>query len=454
MINKAKVLLYNYFTKGHERTILAKKNILASFAIKVVTILCTFLSYPMTVDYLNPTRSGIWLTLSSVISWIVFFDIGIGNGLKNKFAEAKAKGNWIRAKKLVSSTYAIFGVIVLLISLIFTVLNTQLDWAWVLNVTPEYATELKELVWITFVSFCMLFLLRLITSIVTADQKVALASFIDMLSQVFCLAAVFFLLKMDGEGSLIKFAWFMGLIPVVVYLLASIILFRTRYKNVRPSFQSIELPLCKEMFNLGSKFFVAGISALIMFQTTNVLISKITSPQEVVVYTTALKIFILGYNLLGIIILPYWSAFSDAYALKDFSWMRQTMKKLLLIFIVFVFCQLFILFISDWIYSFWMKDLIKIPYSMSVSVCIYSCMLAWILICFNPLNGIGKMQLQLYSSIFEIVLMIPLAIFMGLQFGAIGIVLSPVLICLPRMIWGPIQLRKILNQTAQGIWNK
>ena len=33
------------------------------------------------------------LTLSSIIGWFAFFDIGFGNGLRNKFAEAIAKGD-------------------------------------------------------------------------------------------------------------------------------------------------------------------------------------------------------------------------------------------------------------------------------------------------------------------------------------------------------------------------
>mgnify|MGYP000199442594 FL=1 len=48
---------------------------------------------PITINYVNADNYGIWLTVSSIISWMSFFDIGINNGLKNKFAEAKAMNN-------------------------------------------------------------------------------------------------------------------------------------------------------------------------------------------------------------------------------------------------------------------------------------------------------------------------------------------------------------------------
>ena len=48
---------------------------------------------PLTINYLNPTKYGIWITLSSVIGWFSFFDIGLGNGLRNRFAEAIANND-------------------------------------------------------------------------------------------------------------------------------------------------------------------------------------------------------------------------------------------------------------------------------------------------------------------------------------------------------------------------
>ena len=79
--------------KGHERTVKAKKNIVASFVIKGLNIAIGLILVPLTINYLNPTKYGIWITLSSVIGWFSFFDIGLGNGLRNRFAEAIAVGD-------------------------------------------------------------------------------------------------------------------------------------------------------------------------------------------------------------------------------------------------------------------------------------------------------------------------------------------------------------------------
>ena len=70
------------------------------------------------------------------------------------------------------------------------------------------------------------------------------------------------------------------------------------------------------------------------------------------------------------------------------------------------------------------------------------------------LNGIGKIRLQLWSSIAETVITIPLCILFGKLIGIEGVMLSMAVVILFRCIWAPIQFRKIITEKATGIWNK
>ncbi|MDE7189740.1 MAG: hypothetical protein K2N96_06305, partial [Muribaculaceae bacterium] len=84
---------FKTFFKGEERTVKAKKNILASILIKGIDAVVYLLLVPVTLGYLNPYEYGIWLTLNSMLMWINSFDIGLGNGMRNKLAEAIAQNN-------------------------------------------------------------------------------------------------------------------------------------------------------------------------------------------------------------------------------------------------------------------------------------------------------------------------------------------------------------------------
>ncbi len=117
-----KIYPFTYLGKlftGHERTVRINKHVIATFMLKGVSIIVSLLLVPLTIHYINPTQYGIWVTLSSVISWIAFFDVGLGNGLRNKLAEALAVGDEQLARKYISTTYAVLAMIMSGIYLLF-----------------------------------------------------------------------------------------------------------------------------------------------------------------------------------------------------------------------------------------------------------------------------------------------------------------------------------------------
>lgn len=76
------IKIQSLLNQGHERSIKAKKNILISLFLKGISILISLMIVPITLDYLNPAEYGVWLTLSSLLVWIGFFDIGLTSGLR------------------------------------------------------------------------------------------------------------------------------------------------------------------------------------------------------------------------------------------------------------------------------------------------------------------------------------------------------------------------------------
>ncbi len=163
--SKPALFISNFFTKGHERSIQAKKNIAATFVIKGFSILISLIFVPIVLNYVNPDGYGIWLTLSSIVGWFSFFDIGLTQGLRNKFAEAKARGDDNIAQIYVSTTYAILGIIFFSVWLIFIIVNNFLDWSSILKVSESMRSDVSILAIIVFTYFCIIFVLRIITTI-------------------------------------------------------------------------------------------------------------------------------------------------------------------------------------------------------------------------------------------------------------------------------------------------
>jgi len=83
-----------------ERTHNYVRQIKGAVVYKAVAMAASFLAIPLMIRYLGQEQFGVWSTLLTVMSWIVFFDLGVGNGLRNKVAEALAK--MIRRKPRIS----------------------------------------------------------------------------------------------------------------------------------------------------------------------------------------------------------------------------------------------------------------------------------------------------------------------------------------------------------------
>ena len=97
--------MLDFIKQGTDRSVAVKKNIVGSLFVKGCSIIISLLIVPLTLGYVSSDLYGIWLTLSSIIMWLNFFDIGFTLGLKNKLTEAIALGDMQRGKVLVSTTY-------------------------------------------------------------------------------------------------------------------------------------------------------------------------------------------------------------------------------------------------------------------------------------------------------------------------------------------------------------
>jgi len=449
------ILLYisNFFSKGHPRSLAAKKNIVASFAIKAFSIAISIVLVPLTISYINPSRYGIWLTLSSIVGWLSFFDIGFGNGLRNKFTEALAEKQEELARIYVSTTYAILSIIIGIVLLVFFCINSFINWSNVLNSTPAMAGELSILAVIVFTFFCLRFIFQLLATVLTANQEPAKASLLELLGSLFSLIMIFILTK-TTKGNLVYLGTVLSITPVLILFLSSLWFYRNEYRKFAPSFRYIKFKFAKDLMTLGLKFFIIQIAALVLFNTDNIIIIHLFGSKDVTVYNVSFKLFSIVMMCFTIISTPLWSAFTDAYAKNDIPWIRSTISTMEKIWLFLTVVTIVLLMFSQMIFKLWLGDKVLVPFALSVAMSSYIIVYIWQTIHVFLLNGIGKIKLQLYLVIFSSLINIPLAIFLGRRFGLVGITMTSTLLFTIMGIIFSIQTRKILNNTAVKIWNE
>ena len=73
--------------------------------IKICNIIINLAYVPLLINSLNQDRYGIWLTITTIVSWIAFFDIGLGNGLRNFIANICINKNSNESEQLTKHQY-------------------------------------------------------------------------------------------------------------------------------------------------------------------------------------------------------------------------------------------------------------------------------------------------------------------------------------------------------------
>ena len=441
------------FSSNSARTSLIKKNILGGALVKGCSILCSLLLVPMTISYISSELYGIWLTLASIVQWIGFFDIGFGNGLRNRLTTCLAADNEKLGKIYVSTTYFIMFIIFFLIAIISYFSCPLLNWASLLNISQSYNLLLISVVRIVVIAFCVQIVLKLIQNVIQSYQFNAMASALDMLGNILVLVFIFILTKTmspDLRGIALCFS----LAPLFVYLVCSIILYMTKFKRVSPNIKYIKPKYLADLFSLGGNFFLIQIASLVLYQMINILISRICGPEQVTVYNISYKYMNVSLMILNIILGPMWSAFTDAFTKKDYIWMTNIYKKLKRIYIYIILLIVVMLIVSPIVYRFWIGNKVIIPFGVSLFLALYFVIAALNNITTSIINGLGTVKIQLCMSIIMMFSFIPLASFLGNKYGLYGILFSMIIINIPNYLVQKKQVEKLLSQTANGIWNK
>ena len=102
--------LKEIFHNDDKRNQILRNNIVLSAVLRIIGLCCSFLIVPITLHYLNNEIYGIWLTMSSLLFWFSYFDIGLGNGMRNYLTKSVSVGNYALGRSYLSTTLFLLQV--------------------------------------------------------------------------------------------------------------------------------------------------------------------------------------------------------------------------------------------------------------------------------------------------------------------------------------------------------
>lgn len=385
-------------------------SILISFLLRAVSIASAFATISFSIKLLDTDKYGIWLAISSTVGWISILDIGLANGLRNKVAEYLAVGDFKSAKTDVSSAYAIMLLIMVPVMLIFCAIAPFVNWNSVFNTRLDEHELLLTLI-VVFIGLGLQFILKSIASVLQGDQKVYKANEIALVCNVSPLIPIIFAAQLL-KGSILFLAMAQTLLPVLVMLIYSIVLYSRNYRQISPSLKSVNLKKSRSLFSLSFAFFIVQVARVFLISTTEIIITREFGGHEVTLYNLLFKYYSVTNIVINIILATYWNAFTNAFALNDFNWIHASIKKLVKISFAFLGVIALQFLLIKPVFNIWVGNALDIPLSLSLCMAVSFSISLFTDMYVIVLNGTGKVKMQSLVTIITAILHIPVVLFM------------------------------------------
>lgn len=421
------------------------KQIKWSFLFKILAFIVYYISISYQVKILGIELYGVWATLLSIITWIVFFDFGIGNGIKNHLTKALSLNNIQESKEIIMTGYVAVSLIAICIFFIITFSAYFFNLNTLFNTQILSNNELKGIIIILFLFISIHFIISFVKQFIFAIQKNALNEFEQFFFYtILCLFLIIMYYLNSNDLMMLVIIYGISLIISKIFLT---IIFFYKNKNLIPSYKNFNKNILSKLIKVGGAFFLLQLVSMFILLSDKMIITQLLGPSEVSSYDIVYRLFSVILIIHGIINAPMWSAYTESFTKKDFKWIKKNLSKMNIIVFILIFISIFLYFIDDFIIKYWIGDFFIVSNSLSLTMCIYVIVLAW---CNNYaffLNGIDKIKGQFFSLLFGAIINIPLSIYFVkyLNYGSEGVVIATIISLSFFAIIGPIQTYRILK---------
>lgn len=430
-------------------------NIVGSFLVKILSLLLNLALIPLGMELLSEAMFSVWVVLFSLLTWFTFLDLGMGNSLRNLLLEALHKGRRNEARALVSTSYGAIAIFTLSAACVLLALVQVIPWHSVFSVESEHLPILRTTMYWAIGLFSAQVLLKNIAFIFHGIQLSFVGNLIVLASNL--LTFLWLLLERSrGEHlSLDRFTMISLISPLIMYSLASLILFAGRYRFLMPSPLLFEKALFTKLNSTGYKFLLIQFCTLIFIQGNSMIIAQLHSSADVVDYNASFRIFNTAVLAFTLILAPVWSSYTKAFAKNDLNWIRKIHLRLISLWMIAVLGISVFLLIAPWFFERWVGKLIHIPLIIHVANAAYAMVHILTSIFTSMINSCSRITIQFYAFIFGSALFVPSVIIMDSMFhhpSTIIFVNAAFLLCIAAILG--MQCKKIISGGAVGIWNR
>ena len=424
-------------------------NIVGSFSIKGLALIINFFTIPLYMSYFKDNSIlGVWYTILSFLSWVLMFDLGIGNGLRNHLVKPLLQDDKITIKKLFSSAYIVLGLISILIVIIGSFIIFNLNWNTIFNISSNVIKNeyLQTAFFVSFMGIVIQFFLKIVLSILNAMEKTALSNAITLISSFINLVYLLVFKQGNDITRLFNLSFVYALSVNIPLVICSLILFLTKFRDSIPNINYFDKNMAKSIVNLGVNFFVIQILFMLITGSNEFFISNLFGADKVVEFQVYNKVFYTLVTLFSLISNPIWSAVARAKSEEDFNRVKNLFKKLLLFVGCAILCVVIIALIFQPLVIFWLGDnSIIVNNSYLFAFVLYVCVMLFVFALNSVANGLQVLYPQIICYSFAVLIKFLLLFIFKIQWSSwIIVIWINTITLIPYVVWQLFDFKNLL----------
>ena len=294
---------------------------------KVFSVAMNAMTIPIVVRALGADGYGLWTTITSISSLLIFADLGLSNGLVAVISEANGKQDRNAAIRAVSTTFFVLLALAALLSALVVAGAPLIPWAGLLNLShSRLAPEVKAaMVW---------FMVLQIASVpALVSQKVQIGyqemhwtNLWQILGSALSFAGV--LLAAWNRSPLVVFIILFSLGPLLAQTLGSYVLFRWLRPWLAPKPSAFQRDCVRALSKVGGIFVLLQLLSMLGNSSDQIILTRYLGLAAVAEYSVAQRLF-SGASMIQFFLLPLWPAFGEAMASGDHVWARMALRRTL-----------------------------------------------------------------------------------------------------------------------------
>lgn len=293
----------------------------ANTAFVVLTGVVGFVSLPLGLQYFGPVQYGIWLVITSLVSYLGLLNCGIPTATTTLVAQAQDES---RQRAVVHRALRL--TLALSVGSLLILAGTLLlpEWSRILGQVPPGLEQQASSALLVFTALTLLQMPSLVFPAAFAGlQQVYWERAYAFLRSLALLGALLITIRL--QGSLVTMAVFSGVATALVGLASGLHLLL-----LRPAMGQRRLPsdpvgaASATLVASGIRFLALQIAVLVIWNSDNLIISHILGPAQVTPYAMTFKLFQACFLLMTASVVSLWPMYAQASGQQDWNWIQRT----------------------------------------------------------------------------------------------------------------------------------